>query len=453
MNFTLNPFNFLRKGSVRDINIKRNVTFAFLLQFVNIACGFIQIPIILSYVDQTRYGVWLTLSSLTTFLYLFDIGLGNGLRNRFAEAFAKRRYLLARVYVSTTYALTSLIILGLLLFFFVLNPMLNWAKILNAPSELSGELKVLVLYVISFFCFQLVLKLVTTILIAMQKSALYNLQLALTSLLNLIFVLILVHTTKGSLLYLGIGLGLSPLIILLIFSAVFFMGPLRQFAPSIRYVRMSHGRSVMGLGVKFFVIQMASIVVFQIHSILIAQLFGPAEVTPFNIAYRYFGVINTAFSIVMFPFWSAFTDAYNQGDRQWIRSSVNKLTRIWLAFFAAGIFMLLISGFVYRIWIGNKITIPFVLSLSLLVYYGIMTWGGIFISFVNGIGKVNLQFVFAIISILATVPISIFLAKTLGLGVVGIVLSSCLMNFFGLIVAPWQYYREIILPRTVPLNN
>lgn len=72
------------------------------------------------------------MSSIIGWFGFFDIGLGNGLRNRLAEALAKEDLKLARIYVSTTYAILSLIILGVLLLFYLVNPLLNWNKILNA---------------------------------------------------------------------------------------------------------------------------------------------------------------------------------------------------------------------------------------------------------------------------------------------------------------------------------
>jgi hypothetical protein len=51
-----------------------------------------------------RNGLWLTLYSMVVWLGLFDIGFGNGMRNRLAEAKAAGDNELCRKYISSTYA-------------------------------------------------------------------------------------------------------------------------------------------------------------------------------------------------------------------------------------------------------------------------------------------------------------------------------------------------------------
>ena len=432
-----------RADSERTVRIKKNVAASFVLQFFNIGFGFVQVPLILRYIDNTQYGVWLTLSSLAGFLSVMDIGLGNGLRNRFAEAIAKGKSELARIYVSTTYALIALFMIAVLAIFLFIYPWVNWTKALNAPSALGKDIKTLVPLVFLFFCCQIVLKLVTTILTALQRPALYNLQATLTSGLNLVLIFLLIRTTNGNLLYFGIALAISPVIILGLYSLIFYTGSLKSFAPAPRYVRFDHARDVLGLGVRFFIIQISAVVIFQTQNVLIAQLMGPAQVTPFNIAYRYFGIVNMVFAIILFPFWSAFTDAYSRRDMSWIRATVNKLIKLWVAIFLLNCFLLAVSGPFYRFWLGGKVFIPFNLSLALFAYFSILTWGSIFVSFINGIGKIRVQFFFSIFSAILFVPVAIIFAKTFDLGIVGIVLAACFINVFGLIVAPWQYYKEI----------
>jgi O-antigen/teichoic acid export membrane protein len=89
-------------------------------------------------------------------------------------------------------------------------------------------------------------------------------------------------------------------------SLWFYNHEYRKYAPSFRYVKFSYARDLMSLGFKFFFIQIASIVIYQTSNIIIAQLFGPEQVTPFNIAYKYFNVISMGFGIIVMPFWSAF---------------------------------------------------------------------------------------------------------------------------------------------------
>ena len=97
--------NFLSTGHSRSIRAKKNIFASFGLKGISILISFFLVPLVLNYIDITKYGIWLTLSSIIGWFGFFDIGLGNGLRNKFAEAIAKGQKELARIYVSTTYAI------------------------------------------------------------------------------------------------------------------------------------------------------------------------------------------------------------------------------------------------------------------------------------------------------------------------------------------------------------
>ena len=155
----------------RSIKAYKNIFSSFVLKILSIATNLLLVPITIHYINPTRYGIWLTLSSIIGWLSFFDIGFGNGLRNKFAEAVAKGNNKLARIYVSTTYAILLIIILFVLILFLFINPFLNWAKILNSPSAMADELSLIVLIVFTFFCIQFILQLVTTIIIADQQPA------------------------------------------------------------------------------------------------------------------------------------------------------------------------------------------------------------------------------------------------------------------------------------------
>jgi O-antigen/teichoic acid export membrane protein len=102
---------FVSEGHERSVRAKKNIVSSLLIKGISIALSFVTLPITLNYVDTSTYGVWLTLSSIVGWFTFFDIGLTQGLRNRFAEAKAKGDESLAQIYVSTTYAILGLIFL------------------------------------------------------------------------------------------------------------------------------------------------------------------------------------------------------------------------------------------------------------------------------------------------------------------------------------------------------
>ena len=439
------PITFIKglinKGHYRSVNAKKNILASLVIRGCSIAISLVLVPLTIDYVNPTKYGIWLTLSSMISWFGFFDIGFGNGLRNKFAEAKAKGQHKLARIYVSTTYAILVIIISVVLLLFFCINPFLNWSKILNTPSGMSGELSALAIIVFLFFCMQFVLQLITTILNADQRPAKASFYNFLGSLFSLIIIFILTRTTSGNLIYLGLSFVFTQVVVLITSSIWYYTHDYKRYAPSIRYVRFKFARNLMTLGLKFFVIQISFVVLYETSIIIIAQLFGPAEVTPYNIAYKYFSVFPMIFGIIMIPFWSAYTEAYVKKDYDWIRASMKKLIRIWLLFSLGALVMLFFSNKIYTLWVGTAIKVPFLLSATIAFYIILNAWNMIFSVFLNGVGKIKLQLYFAIIGSLINIPLALFLGKQIGIS--GVVLSTCILAIANAIWSPLQYYKVI----------
>jgi O-antigen/teichoic acid export membrane protein len=306
---------------------------------------------------------------------------------------------------------------------------------------MAGELSVLALIVFGFFSLQFVLRLITTLLTANQQPAKASVFDFLGSLFSLCLIYILTKITSGNLIYLGAVFSLTPVLVLASSSIWFYTHQFKRYAPAIKYVRFRYARDLMSLGIKFFVIQMAVVVLYQTSNIIIAQLFGPEQVTPYNIAYKYFSIITMAFSIIMMPFWSASTEAWIKKDIFWIKNAVKKLIIIWLLFGISTIIMLFSANFIYKLWVGKEIKVSLSISVVIAVYVLINSWNTIFIQFLNGVGKIKLQFYLSILGALINIPLAVILGKHLG--IYGVLLSTCLLGVVNAIWSPIQYMKII----------
>lgn len=437
----LQVLNFFTQGNQRSIEAKKNIAGTVVIKGISIVISLLMVPITIHYVNPTQYGIWLTLSSIIGWFSFFDIGFGNGLRNKFAESIAKGEHEKARIYVSTTYAILTIIVAIILTLFLCINPFLNWTNILNTPPEMAGELSLLALIVFVFFCIQFILQLITTVITANQQPAKASLLYFFGSLLSLTIIFILTKTTSGSLLYLGIVYGSAPVVVLIASSIWLYANKYKTYAPSLKFVKFRFGYDLMSLGLKFFLIQIAAVIFYQTSNIIIAQLFGPAQVTPYNIAFKYFSVIPMFFGIVLTPFWSAFTEAWSKNDLYWIRNIMKRLMQLWMLLVGIALMMFLFSGFIYRIWVGKEIIVPISLSAVIAMYVVLNAWNGIFSNFLNGVGKIKLQLYLALFGSILNIPLAIFLGKELG--IYGIILSTTLISLMASIVTPIQYNKII----------
>ena len=175
------------------------------------------------------------------------------------------------------------------------------------------ELNKLVFIVFTFFCIQFVIKLLTTIFIAYQKPAISDFIYFLSNLVSLIIIYSLIIFTSSSLLNIGIVYSIVPVIILSISSIYAYTHTLKKFRPNFRIVDFKYAKELYSLSIKFFIIQISALIIYTTDNLIIANILGPAEVTPYNIAFKYFSIIMIVFAIILRPMWSSVTDAYTKG--------------------------------------------------------------------------------------------------------------------------------------------
>lgn len=397
------------------------------------------------YVNPTEYGIWLTMSSMVAWVSFFDIGFTNGLRNRFAEAKAKNQIHLAKAYVSTAYFYLGIIFIGLWITLIIINQFIQWDTLLNFNSESVKEVSSLATIIFTYFCFQFIFRIINTILIADQKPAMASLLSLFGQIISLIVIFLLTKFTSGSLIFLGLALGVAPTLVIIAANLYFFKTKYKDFSPSIKFVRKKYAKDIMGIGLKFFVLQIASIVQYQTILFLIAHYFDPLQVTSYNIAYKYFGVLQMGFMILLTPIWSSTTDAYNSGDLEWIKNIVKKYVIILLPFVITGAFMLAVAEPVYNLWLGKGVvSISFNMSLLCYIYFSTQMFGGIFVQVLNGIGALQIQFYSSFLTSIGYLLLSLTLIKVFHMGIESILISSILSNIFGFIIAPIQYYKIFI---------
>jgi len=441
-NFYQFIINFF-KGHERTVKAKKNIIASTFIKGLSMIVGFLMINITLDYLDKTTYGIWLTLTSFLAWFSFFEVGLGNGLKNKLAEALAIEDYNLGQIYVSTTYAILIIIVSVLAILFFIGNFFIDWTIILNTKKELLSELTSLTFIVFGFFFLRFVVQLISIVLTADQRHALANAFGPIGNLVVLIIIYILTKTTEGSLIYLGWTLSVIPVLILLMASVYFYNNDYKRIAPSIKHVKMEYAKDLLNLGVKFFFIQIVGLIVYQTSNLIIAQYFGPAEVTVYNFGYKYFSILMMAFSIVVAPFWAAYTEAWVKKDMVWIKNTVKKLLMIWIGLSVMGLVMLPFADTFYYYLGKGKVEVPYKLSIALLLYFITFNFGGIFVMFINGVGKIKLQMYCSAIGAVVYIVLAIVLIKYFEIGMIGLVIASTVCNFYGLIIAPIQYKKLI----------
>lgn len=434
---------FLSNGHPRSVKAKKNVLMGFAVKGVSILVQLLYVPLLVGYLGPSDYGIFLTLTSIVGWFGFFNLGLTFGLKNRFAEALARDEHELARVYVSTTYAILGLVFVVIFAIFALIYPFINVQKLFNLNVE-NIEITWLLLQTFAAFCLRLVLQVVFAVLEGDQRPAYVSYINMVSSVISLVSIYILTRfSDESSLFVTGSIINIVPLISIFIYSLVLFSGRYKAYRPNIKSIDFGQSGLLFSLGLKFFFIQIADMILFSTTNFLIIQLYTSEDVTKYNIVYKYFSIVTMVFGIIIAPLWSASTEAYIRNDIDWIKRTFAKLNKIGLIFAGVSFIMLLLADPIIKFWVRKDLNIPF--SLEFMVFVTIVSYVFFvpYVSFLNGVGKIRLNLNLTILNALMFVPFVFLYCKVLDFGVAGIVLAFISAELPCRITQPIQYFKLV----------
>jgi O-antigen/teichoic acid export membrane protein len=427
---------FWTVGHERTLKVKRNIIYTFLIKGISVLIGFMLVPLTIHYLNDVKYGIWITIASLVAWVNTFDIGLSNGLRNKLAHGLAINEHDNIVEYVSTTYAILFVIASAVFALFFALGSFFNWNQLLNVPASVDFDIWPIFLVTLGAFCMQFILQPLNSILIATHQPFKSSLILLLGQVLTYLLVYLLTLYTNGNLWLLVLVVAGSPVLVLLLANVLLFATSLRDFVPRKNAIHLQSAKSLLNVGSVFFLIQIGALVLYETDNIVITRVLGPEYVTVFNIPFKYFSIVTIIFTIIITPYWSAFTDAYARNDFDWIKRSVKKMRLIWLGFIAFALVLYLGADIFYKLWVKEMVLVPNMLSLTIAVYAITQTWLMLHAYLLNGVGKLRVQLILVLVTGVVNIPLSIWLVNIYGLP--GTVLANIIVMLFMNSIITWQ---------------
>ena len=429
-------------SSHRSSLLQKNIFASFVIKGWAAVVVLLMVPATLHCLGEYNNGIWLTISSLLLWIDHMDIGLGNGLRNKTAEYMAHGETERTRSLVSSTFAMLACIIIPTMLLLLLLIAACDPYQLFNATPEKAPHLDKVLMVTILLVCTSFVFKLIGNFYMGLQLPAVSNLLIALGQTLALIGTYIVLWSGSHSLMHIALVNTVAPLIIYLLAYPYTFYFKYPHLRPSFKLIDFKEAKAVVNMGVQFFIMQISGVILFMTSNLLISNLFTPALVTPYQITYRYFSIMLVAFTVICMPFWNATTDAYERGDIQWIRNATRKLRLMIIGIIACMIMMLVLSPWVYSIWIGDSVTIDIRMSIVMAIYIFILIYSMRYSYFINGIGKLRLQLIFTTVAAVIFIPLA-YLTTQYTHSIIWFMIVMCLVNIPGLIVNHIQFYKLI----------
>jgi O-antigen/teichoic acid export membrane protein len=305
---------------------------SFLSKALTIIISFASVPLTVHYLGAERYGVWLTISSLLTWMSLTDFGIaGNALVNVIAEADGKDDRQMAREYAASAFwtlcfASTTVGIVMAFLF-----PQIPWRSVFRVSSVMSTqELHLACGLTLLLFALSMPLNMLNSIYSAYQDGFVANMWGIASNVLALVALLVVTHL-QGGLPALIVALSGTRVMVSTANAFYLFTNRYRWLRPALSAIRWTRVRRLFQLGGKYMVTQMASLGIYQSQPFIITQLLGPAKVATFLIAYKIITVPVDLSYIATTPFVSAFTEAKARADWKWITGAFKNASLACLA--------------------------------------------------------------------------------------------------------------------------
>jgi len=402
--------------------LKYNIYSGILWKGISLVFIYLTVPFLLQYLGKNYYGVWITIFTLLNTAYFLDIGISLGLKNKLTEALAKKDNILAKEYISTAYfSITGLMFIILLIgISFILN--INLQKLFNTSIP-EKELKFIIITSLVLVILSVVLNIYKSIYSAFHKSAKVEFAMMLYQIFIFFQIIILPKFFSKSLLLITLVYGITNIFIALIFSYFFFKKQKILF-PSLNYFNKKTVKHLLGIGFDFFIIQLSLIIILSTDNLIITNLINPEATTTYSIIYKIFQPFLIVANLIFAPLWMLYTNAYYNGDFLWIKNTIRKLNYGYILMLFFIIILVLNFDKVLNLWIPEHLKFSTSLIYLMGLFIALRVYGDIYMTFLNGIGKIKLQKWLYVFGAIINIPLSIIFVKKYELGSSGVILAT-----------------------------
>ena len=435
-------------GAVKNNkNILINILGAFLVKGGSMLLTLFLLPAYLKFFgNDDILGVWYTILSIINWVLVFDLGIGNGLRNKLPKALADKNDREAKTLVSSTYFSSAAVVVIIGIIGSLVIHLLNWNEILhiNEQDLSAATLTYAIQIVFIGVLIQFVLKLVTSILYAIQRSGIVNFLTLLSNVIIFIVIKLLPPgNTESSFIAISYFNILAVNLPLLVVSMILFMGKLKAVRPSFKFWSKDTTKAVLKIGLTLLWLQLIFMVISSTNEFLITAFCGPAAVVEYQVYFKIFNSVAAICSLVLIPIWSAVTKAQVEKRYEWIK----KTYKLLLGFSVLALFVLLAIVLVLQpvvnfwlkedaITVTTTYAVIFALSGFIFLVHNVNTAIG------NGFSYFKPQVILMTLAAVLDIPLAWVFVKLTG-GMIGVVLANIIVLLPFEILEPIFFFRYI----------
>lgn len=407
---------------------------------------FIAIPLLISYLGSTDYGVWVLVFTLFQWVLLMDFGIQSSLKTKIPVLLHDNKIDLLKSYIKTTYKISFYIAVVIFCCFLIFLYSVDVRQVLNISFHSESFVFGLFLLNVFFFCVNFVINIHKSLYVAFLKGKYAEESLAVNQFGFLIFIFLLGYFFPSIAVE-------YKLILVSIVNGLFCLGV--NVAYTIRFFKMENlnlktkeetpknfVREILKLGSQYMIVQLGMMFIFTSDNYIISNSFSPKEVVPYDTVNKLFQFPTMIFFAALSPLWSMFAMDYSTKNHLNLTKKFKNFNLFFVGILAFIIVFAVFCPYIISIWIKNKLEIPN----HLILFVAIVTSFRIFVTFyaffLNGIGKLKNYIIILVISDFIKVPLTYFLIH-LHFGINSVALSTLIIMLFWVVLLPWECYSIV----------
>lgn len=435
-----------------DKIVYKNVLGAFLVKGIALFVALYTLPAYIRFFNNDEVlGLWYTILSLLNWILNFDLGIGNGLRNYLSTSISLGKRDEVKKYISSAYfSIGAIVLLLSAVFpFAIQNVNLNAVFSISSSEVTPQSLYIAAVIVFIGVMLQFWLKLINSVLYALQKSSVNNFLVLCTNIIILLFAMFYPSGDNSkNIIVMAVIHAAAVALPLVAASGFVFCGKLRYAFPRFKYVSKLYIKRVLCLGGMFFFVQIAYMVIMSTNEFLITKTAGNSYNVDYQAYYKLFSLGGTVFALALTPIWSVITKAMAEGNYRWIKNTYKKFMALALLFCFGEVFLVVIMSPLMRIWLGESgmPQINYGVGIMFALLGCAMIINSVLSSVANGMGELKTQALCFGIGAVLKIPMAYLIVKMIGSWSGVVVANIICMGIYCLIqpIVFKKYFRKHI---------
>ncbi|MGL5152006.1 MAG: lipopolysaccharide biosynthesis protein [Clostridium sp.] len=405
--------------------ISKETIYNYIFRIAYLIITFIAVPITFKYLGDERFGVWQTILTLIGFVALSNFGIGNGLRNKVTEYFSKKEVEKLSIIVSSAYKSITVISIIILIVAVPIIINFDFNKIYSDLTINTSEVSIAFIVTIIGFCINFIMGLITSIAYGIQKSHLVTMSQLLASIISLLLT-IMVMKTSPNLVIISTIYAICNILVNVILSFMIFKEN-KSMIPTMKKYNKTEAKILYSIGIGFFILQIASLLMTTSDNFIIAKVIGASDVAEYSIVNKLFNMIPTLYSILLIQVWAQTAKDLALCQYENIKSQVKKLILLLIPIAIVLATMVITFDLITKIWLGKTLEVSKWLILLCALYSFLVCFNGVFVNVQNGFGKIKHQTISYIIAASIQIPLATFFINKLNYGVTGMMLTKVII--------------------------